>query len=396
MSRATSAGSYRAVLLMPHALSTFVPALAGRLAYGLFPLATLFTIHEATGSYATAGAAVAAFGLASITLPAKARLSDRYGRRRTLPPLALLCAVALAAAAFVTGAVALIALITVAGLAAPPLGAAMRSTWRLLTEGTTLKPRAYALDSIAEETLYLAGPLVAGLLVAVGPPRWALLATAALLLGGTLGMVATPPARHREPATGGHPFGVGPLRSGGLRTVLAVVLVASVGVSVAYTCMAAFAQNEGRPGAAGLIEAAIGLGSVTGGLLWARRHHTRGWVRHLAWLITVLAAGSAAAAAAPGLVSLGVVMGLTGVAIAPLFVVAYLAADDLAPPGAQTEATTWVNVAANAGNAGGAALAGVVTQAAGTGRGFLAGALLLAATAAILLASTSRPVPAQR
>ena len=75
MSRATRAGSYRDVLLLPSALRTFVPALAGRLAYGVFPLATLFAVHQATGSYATAGLAVAAFGLASITLPAKARLA---------------------------------------------------------------------------------------------------------------------------------------------------------------------------------------------------------------------------------------------------------------------------------------------------------------------------------
>ena len=95
MSRAPGAGSYRAVLRLPFALRTFVPALAGRLAYGVFPLATLFTVQQATGSYATAGVAVAAFGLASLTLPAKARLADRFGQRAALPPLALLCAAAL-------------------------------------------------------------------------------------------------------------------------------------------------------------------------------------------------------------------------------------------------------------------------------------------------------------
>ena len=52
----TRAGSYRDVLLLPHALRTFVPALFGRLSYGLLPLSALFTIQQSTNSFATAGA----------------------------------------------------------------------------------------------------------------------------------------------------------------------------------------------------------------------------------------------------------------------------------------------------------------------------------------------------
>ena len=367
------------VLLLPFALRTFVPALIGRLSYGLFPLATLFTVQQATTSYAAAGLAVAAFGLASITLPAKARLVDRLGPRRVLPPLALACSAALILACFLTHPAALVALITVAGFAAPPLGAAMRSTWRQLTHGTELKEPAYALDSIAEETLYLAGPLLAGLLIAAGPARWALVVTAVLLLAGTLGMVAAAPAARLE-ESGTRLFEPGPLRSAGLRGLLTVVLVAGAGTSIAFTCMAITAQQHGHPGAAGALEAAVGLGSVAGGLLWARRKHRRDRFRQLTFLLAVLAVGLTGAAAAPGLVTLGVVMAVAGTAIAPLFVVAYVASDDLAEPHERTEASTWINVANNAGSAGGAAMAGTL----GAIPGFLTGALLLAATAAVL------------
>jgi hypothetical protein len=261
MPRAVGAGSYRAVLVLPFALRTFVPAIGGRLAYGLFPLATLFTVQQATGSYATAGLAAAGFGVTAITLPAKARLAERHSQRIVLPPQALACAAALTAASLTRSPVVLVALITLAGLAAPPLGPAMRANWRRLTAGTSLKPRAYGLDSVVEETLYLIGPLLAGLLVAVGPARWALVVTAILLLGGTLGMVATPVARHREPvgrapATTegrGQLFHPGALRSPGLRGLLAVILAVGAGTSVAYTCLAVTAQDHGRPGAAGLL-----------------------------------------------------------------------------------------------------------------------------------------------
>ena len=401
MSRPQAAGSYRAVLSLPYALRTFVPALGGRLAYGLLPLATLFTVQQATGSYSDAGLSLALFGLASIFLPAKARLADTHGPRRVLPWLALTCSLALTGAAFTPWPVPFVAL---AGLAAPPLGPAMRSAWRSLAAGTSLKERAYALDAVAEETLYLVGPLLAGLLIAVAPARWCLLATAALLLAGTLGMVLSAPdgrtlrsptAASSRPAgetTRTRLFDPGPLRSRGLLGVLAVLLVVGAGTSVAYTGMAAAAQSQGRPGAAGLLEAAVGVGSVLGGLLWSRRHHTRRRSRHFAGLLALLAAGLLAASAASGLPALGLIMGVAGLAIAPLYVVAYLAADELSGPGPATEAGTWINVAANAGSALGAATAGIITDRAGPSPAFLLAGVVLAVTALASLASGARVI----
>ena len=397
-----AAGSYRAVLLLPSASRAFAPALGGRLAYGLLPLALLFTIFQTTGSYAVAGAALAVFGLTSIVLPAKARLADRYGQRRTLPWMALACAVGLAGVALTHWPVPFVAL---AGLAAPPLGPAMRSTWRTLTAGTGLTERAYALDAIAEETLYLVGPLLSGLLIAVAPARWALLLTAALLATGTLAMAAAAPARARPGEPGGRLFDAGPLRSAGLRWLLVVPVVVGAGLSVAYTGTAAVAQAAGRPGAAGLVEAGVAAGSVVGGLLWARRGQIgqlarpagareSSRARQIAGLLGLFAVGllAAAALAGSGLLFLGVALGLAGLAIAPLYVVAYLAADELAPPAHRTEAGAWVNVAANAGSAGGAAGAGLITEQAGPARALLVAGLLLAVTALAAGAARTRTV----
>ncbi|GAA2604281.1 MFS transporter [Paractinoplanes durhamensis] len=380
MSAPAEAGSYRAVLQLPSALRIFAPALAGRLSYGLLPLALLFTVRDTSGSYATAGLAIALFGLTSITMPMKSRLADR--RPMLLRWLALACAVFLALAAFVPWPVPFVAL---AGLAAPPLGPAMRSAWRSLTEGTGLKERAYALDAIAEETLYLVGPLITGLLIAVAPARWAVVVTAVLLLGGTLGMTASVPARPLPASTPGRIFDLGPLRSARLWPVLAVLVIAGGGISVAFTGMAVAAQNAGHPGVAGVLEAGVAAGSVAGGLLWARRRHTRPRSWHFAGLLAVFGLGLLAASAAPGLLVLGAVMALAGVAISPLYVVAYLAADDLTPPEHRTEAGTWVNVAANGGNAAGAAFAGLLTDLHGPSPAFRAAGLLLAATAVAAL-----------
>jgi predicted MFS family arabinose efflux permease len=378
----TRAGSYRDVLLLPHALRTFVPALSGRLAYGLLPLSALFTVQQSTDSFATAGAAVAAFGLASLSMPLKARLVDRFSQRRVLPVLALLCAVGLVltASARTTNAAFLVALVGITGLFAPPLGPSMRATWRLITEGSELKERAYALDAICEETLYLFGPLLTGVLISLWSPRLSLTCTAVLLLAGTLLMVTNPFARHTSPTPPKQHL-LGPLTIGGLRRILLIIMATAAGISVAYICLAAVAQSQGHPGAAGYLEAGIGVGSVIGGLLWARRKHTRSPSTHLAALIAVLAAGLLAASFTTNLLALGAVMACTGLAVAPLYVVSYLASDDLAPAHQRTEASTWINTANNVGSSAGSSLAGLTLDRTTPAHGFLAGAGLLAVVA---------------
>lgn len=390
MSGTVRAGSYRDVLLLPFALRTFVPALLGRLSYGLLPLSLLFTVQQSTDSFATAGGAVAMFGLASLSMPYKARLVDRYSQRRVLPLLAVGCAAGLTviAAAGTPNAVVLL-LVGATGLLAPPLGPSMRSNWRLLTEGSALKERAYSLDAVSEECLFLGGPLLAGALIGVVSAPAALVCSAGLMIVGTLAMVTSPVARHTTVAAASrHPLG--PLVIPGLRRILVVIMVTASGISLAYLCVAGVAQRAGHPGAAGYVEAAIGLGSVTGGLLWARRSHTRSWSTHLGGLIAVLAAGLLAASFATNLVVLGVVMAAAGVAVAPLFVVSYLAADNVTPAYQRTEASTWINTSNNIGSSAGSALAGLLIERTTPSHGFLAGGVLLAVVAAIVWVSGVR------
>ena len=366
------------MLLLPAALRTFVPALVGRLSYGLLPLSLLFTVQQSTDSFATAGAAVALFGLASLSMPYKARLVDRYSQRRILPLLAVGCSVALVVLAFATSNLLVVG---AAGLLVPPLGPSMRSNWRLLTDESSLKERAYALDAVSEETLFLAGPLLAGVLISIVSAPAALACSAGLMVAGTIAMVTSPVAKSTiAPPPTRHPLG--PLVIPGLRRILLVIMVTASGVSVAYLCVAGVAQRAGSPGAAGYVEAGIGLGSAIGGLLWARRRHTRSWQTHLAGLIGVLAVGLLSASLATNLVVLGVVMAAAGVAVAPLFVVSYLAADDVTPPYQRTEASTWINTANNLGSAGGSALAGLAIDRTSPSHGFLAAGLLLALVAA--------------
>ena len=367
MSRPQRAVSYAVVLRTPGAPRTFTAATLARLSYGTLSLSLLLTIETATGSFAVAGAALGVFGAAGVLLPLKSRWIDRHGRRRILGPLAVSYATALLiiaglAVAGVTAAWPYLVVSGAAGLLTPPVGPVMRSIWADLTPDPHARQRAYALDSVVEESVFTASPLLVGVLVATTRPLVALLVTAALALVGALGLAtSTLPEQPTQPhdAPGRRGF-LGPLTSGPLRRVLLVMFAAGVGLSLLDLAVVARATDSGNPGTAGYLLAALSVGSATGGLLWGRLPHRRRHEVQLVGLLAALAVATLLAALTPDLFALAVVLGLTGLAVAPVYVVAYLAADLLSQPTQRTEATTWVATASNLGGAAGAAFAGLL------------------------------------
>lgn len=120
-------------------------------------------------SYAEAGVATAAYGLtAGLLGPLRARAADRCGHGRTLAVLALVNGLGLLAmGALATSALpVLTATGLLAGGLAPPTGPVMRSAWRDLTYDETQLQEAFSLDSVAEEVLFVLGPLLAGAAIA--------------------------------------------------------------------------------------------------------------------------------------------------------------------------------------------------------------------------------------
>ena len=396
------ASSYRAVLALPGAGRAVAAVTLGRLSYATLPLSLLLAIQRSTGSYATAGASVGLFGLAGLLLPLEARLVDLFGPRRVLPVLSAGFAAALVVGAVLTrrqeapSPLVWSVLSLAAGLFAPPLGPTMRAMWASLAPNPVLRARAYSLDAVSEEVLFAVGPLLVGALVAAGGPALALVVTAAANLAGSVGLgLVAPPA---TPPTGTPPgalrpglVGWGPLRTGRFRALLGVLVLAGTGTAVVE--LGVVARTAGRGAlTTGAVLAVLSVASAVGGLVWGVLPHRRGPRVQLGGLLAVQAGGLALVAVLPGLPALAVGVALIGVAAAPLFVVAYLAADALVAPQLRTEATTWVATASNTGLAAGAALAGVVIERTGPAVGFAAGACVLLLASVVLLGGTSRRV----
>jgi MFS family permease len=377
--------SYVAVLRTPHAARTFGAALLGRLSYGTVSLSLVLAVKDASGSFTVAGTVMALFGATSVFLsPARAMLVDRYGPRRALLPMAALYALLLGVLALATrqpGApVPLLgALAVIAGACTPPLGPVMRTLWGVLLPDRRMLQRAYSLDGVAEELLFVSGPLLVGVLVAYATPAAGVAVSAVLVLVGTLALVSSPvpfPARAvqrerkgRVPRTGLHGLGQPVLAAAGVGLCLGGIDLLAI----------AFTEDRHHPGAVAWVLAALSAGSAVGGLVnGAVTWRTSARVR-LSLLSAGLGLAMAVAGLAPSVYVLGAAVALAGLFVAPSLTTAYLIADEAAAPGARTQAGAWVNTAINAGMSGGTAIVGVLV-----GRLPLALCFLLAAVPVLI------------
>jgi MFS family permease len=392
-----TAGSIRSVLSVPAVARTFALALVGRLAYGLLPLCLLFTIRDASGSFAVAATASAALGFATLAMPLQARLVDRHGQRRVLPCYASCYASLLVATAALSRGThsdaVWVGLGLLLGLTAPALGPAMRAQWREIAPEGAPRRVAYSLDSVGEESLYLVGPLGASVVLATGTPRVGLLMAAAFVAIGVVGLVSSPYVPGTAAAPGAeahHGTSISALRQQGFLGLLLVVALFGAGAAAGLVGVAALADRVGTPSAVGLAEAAMAVGAIVAGLAWARLRREPSWSTALVLLLlTAAAAEAGAVVAAPHLVLVGVLFVVTGAMAAPVYVVAFTAADGLVAPERRTEASTWVSTALNSGNAAGTALAGLlVTLGSAAPFGLAAG---LTAGAAVLVLGIKSP-----
>ncbi|GAA3492048.1 MFS transporter [Streptomyces cremeus] len=360
--------SYGAVLRTPRAARTFGSALLGRLAYGVLPLPLVLTVKNATGSYAAAGTLVAVEAACAVLLgPWRAGLVDRFGPRRALLPLATVFAAFLVAFALVCwtpGApLPLIGvLIALVGASCPPLGPTMRVLWGRLVPDRALLQRAYSLDGVAEELLFVTGPLIVAIPVVYAYPASGLLAAAALVLVGTAAMVTSPVAAQvgAEGPDAKATEGRKKARLPGV--VLPAAVAAATGLSLGGVGLLgiAFTESHGHPTAVSWVEAALTFGSAVGGLAYGAVTWRSGGRTRLLVLASLLGCALAAAGSAPGVAVLVPAVAVVGLFIAPAVTTAYLIADEAAGPGSRARAGAWVNTALNAGSSLGAAGVGLL------------------------------------
>jgi MFS family permease len=391
---------YGELLRVPHVAALVASTLLARLPIGINGLAVVLFLRHETGSFAIAGGVVGGLAAgAGLGAPVIGRLVDRLGAW-VLLPLAVTHAVVLGLLVLggKTGAptLALVAAGLVAGASVPPTSSVQRTLWPLLLgERVDLRQAAFALDSVGIEVLFIAGPLLTGVIAAVASPEAALGVSAAAVLAGTIAFLAQPIVREAVRGSGGGERDwAGALRSPGVRTIVLTSIPAGIGLGMCEVALPAFSYEQGAAQRAGLLLAIWSAGSAVGGLLYGAMHRPDLQRVHIA-VALLLPLTLIPLAAAPTLLVMGLLVIPAGLFIAPLLATRNEMIGWVAPPDARTEAYTWPQTAFVGGIAIGAAVAGGIVEASGASPAFLVAAAV-AALGAVLAVVRRRTIAPPR
>jgi MFS family permease len=388
---AGSANRYRRLLREPGVVRVLVPHLLARLPVSMVLLALLLMVRASERSFGRAGLVSAAYGIAAgLSGPLLGRLVDRKGQTRTLIACGLGYALTLGWTVYASARLSFAAVVAgaaLAGVAAPPISACMRALWPTLVEDDDLRETAYALDGLLIEAAELAGPLMVAGLAAFGGPSVAVLVAAGLTSVGTLLFALTKPSRVAVRSTREFHW-AGPLRLRGVRALLLVITASTAGFGCFEVAVVGFATRHGASAGSGVLLACMTAGSIVGGLWYGARSWAAPLTRQLAWLLGVVATLSLLPLLAPNQVVMGLLLVVTGIAVAPSLIVQLSLMSRITTPESRTEAFTWGGTANFAGVAAGAALAGILVERFSPTAGFVAAAG--AALAAVGIAAAFR------
>lgn len=358
---------YRALFRVPAIHATMLASIPGRLPIGIAGFAILLLVQNKSGSFVTAGVASALYvlGLASIA-PMVGRIIDRAGPLPVLRVCAFVYPVMLAAlVALVTvraHAFAIALCAYVAGAALPPVTICMRTLYpRVLTDPALLQT-AYSVDSVIVESVFVIGPALVAMFLALGIPEGAVLLAALTAGVGTMWFARTPAIRDWE---------IRPRSTGGRWGVFAepelLVLFAATGCySVAFGLyeigVTAYATNRGTPAVAGIALALASVGSAMGAVAYGAWHWQVPLRKQFLIALGLMAAGSLMVAPIDNIYLFMLVNIIAGVPMASVIATQSLLLSRLAPQGKLAESFTWGGTCLLGGISGGIALGGALAE----------------------------------
>ncbi|MER6470879.1 MFS transporter [Streptomyces collinus] len=396
--------NYRSLLRTPGAAAFFLPASLGRVGVAMTGLSIVWLVHSRTGTFGSAGLVSGGFAVAeALGAPQLARLVDRFGQTRVLPPALLAHALAVALLLALVAADAPDPLLALggalAGAGVPQLGAMSAARWAALlrTDRAAELPTAFALESLSNAVSYLVGPMAVSALAAAGHPAVGTVLAASLSVAGGLvlatrrGTAPTPRcggATGPAPRTGGT---TGPARAdrsslgGAVFLLMGLNLALGVYFGALQVSVTAFVVEHGAPGAATPVFAVSnGSGLLAGWLYGSRRRRTTPPVQLLAATGALTLGTLLLTVGSP--LGLGAVVVLTGAAIPPLLVPFPLLTEAAVHRSVLTQAFSWLGSASAAGSAAAAAASGWVIDSLGARGGFALTAAAATAMAAQSLA----------
>lgn len=392
--------TYRRILARPGTALFSATGLVARLPISMVGLGIVLLVEAESGSYGLAGSVsgVALLSNAGFAI-LQARWIDRLGQSRVLPVAITVWGVALAALMWSVESgwplAATYALAAVAGASLPSVGACVRSRWAHVLDGDADRQTAFALEAVADETVYIAGPILVTLLATAVHPVAGL---GAALVAGVSGTLAFSVQRATEPPPR-PPLADKRDRAPMPWETVVPLSIASLALGTLFgaaeVTAVAFTEERGVKALAGVLLALWAAGSLIAGFLTG----AVSWRRPVLSRLRLGAVGMAVAMVPLAFIDsvwlMGAVLFVAGFAIAPTLIATMSLAEQTVPPSRLTEGLAFIQTGIVAGVAPGAALAGLVIDSSGSSPAFLVsvggGVLTLVAA---LLVRVRAPEPA--
>ncbi|MGI5167816.1 MFS transporter [Spirillospora sp. CA-253888] len=363
-----------------------------RLPAAMCPIGSLLLVNDRTGSIATAGLVAGAFALGQATGgPLIGRLADRKGQRPTVlvaslanaAAIALLVVAAMAAwPPLLQGALALMA-----GLSVPQIGPLSRSRLVPLAKGDArLTSSVLSFDGTVDETSFVTGPALVGLL-AVFDPAAGLLTAAGLVAvcGPFFALHRTAPAGTARRASSS-----ARLLSPALCFLCAGMALQGMVFGSLQTGITELTEKLGQPGAAGLIYGLMGVPSALVGLLMTARPSRLALRTRWRLVIVVQTALCLPLLAVGSMWALALTVTVLGLTYAPNIITMFALTERVAPPERMGEAMALLGSGIILGTSAGAMASGRLAETLGHRAAFWSAVACAGVAAVLALVTASR------
>jgi predicted MFS family arabinose efflux permease len=360
-------GQYVRVLQFPGALLFSLTGLFARLQLSMAGMGTTLLIVAERDSYSLAAQLTALYAISGAVIsPLVSRRIDQYGQHRIVPlqlAVHVPAILGLILVATLDGLTPLLFVLAfVAGSSQLSVGALIRARWSKIYTGTPQLRTAFAMESLVDEVVFIAGPPLATVLaLQVFPSAALLFATTVLAVGSTVLVLQ----RSTQPLPSGRPAsttGGNALRLPGVAAITGIfVLLGGVFGSFELTTIG-FAEEKGVAGWTGVLLAVYSIGSLIAGFAFGARSFRTLLPGQLLGAATLLAVVSAPLALMHTPVLLGAAAFVAGFAVAPVLISGMSLIEHIVPGNRLTESMTWVSGGLSVGLAGGLLLAGAIVD----------------------------------